>query len=331
MANPRVTRDALHVARQLGASPKEIKAMIEAGIVESGMENLRHGDRDSQGFLQQRPSQGWGSVAQVTNVKHAAESFLSRARAANRPGQSAGQLAQAVQRSAFPGRYDAVAAAAAHIVAQGTGGAGSPTGGAPPATGGGTAQAADPAAQHRAFYAQWLAKRDPNNILLKVGALDPNAPTTKTVNLPGVTPETPGTPSPSGRGKVTYASTANREGVKMQAPIKGFLKRVSALSGRPVSVGTGTNHNQFVAGSNRQSDHWEGNAGDLPVPVDSKQGDLLAAHALQAAGMPWGQAIREAKKGGVWNLNYHGKRVQVLWKTMVGGNHHNHVHVGVVG
>lgn len=91
------------------ATAVEGLSLGEAGVVESGMKNLNYGDRDSLGALQQRPSQGW---------KHpripflAAEDFLEQA-IAKRPWKgSAGQLAQAMQRSAFPGRYDAASPAA---------------------------------------------------------------------------------------------------------------------------------------------------------------------------------------------------------------------------
>lgn len=43
---------------------------------ESGIRNLDYGDRDSLGAFQQRPSQGWGTPAQVMNVAHATTSFL---------------------------------------------------------------------------------------------------------------------------------------------------------------------------------------------------------------------------------------------------------------
>jgi murein DD-endopeptidase MepM/ murein hydrolase activator NlpD len=43
---------------------------------ESGIRNIEYGDRDSLGAFQQRPSQGWGTPAQVTNVPHATKSFL---------------------------------------------------------------------------------------------------------------------------------------------------------------------------------------------------------------------------------------------------------------
>lgn len=148
---------------------------------------------------------------------------------------------------------------------------------------------------------------------------------------------TPGHAAASG-GKVIVAGGANRGGVGLQEPILNFLHQVAAVSGRPVTVTTGTNHNQYVAGEpGVQSDHWTGNASDLGVNGDArqsvaarKQGDLIAAHAIQvAAGIPFQQAYKIAAAGGVHNFQTKAGRVQVLWKTMVGGNHFNHVHIGV--
>ena len=97
----------LRVGRSMGADQKMLLAAIETGFVESGMRNLKHGDRDSQGVFQQRPSQGWGTVAQVTNVEYAARKFFeAAARSKYRHKGTAGQLAQDVQRSAYPERYD---------------------------------------------------------------------------------------------------------------------------------------------------------------------------------------------------------------------------------
>jgi hypothetical protein len=115
-------------ARGMGATDKQLLALIETGIVESGMRNLKVAvDHDSLGFLQQRPSQGWGTPAQVTDVAYATRSFISRAKRNDKKNQSAGQLAQSVQRSAFPGRYDlqeANAFAILNAVAPGIGGGG---------------------------------------------------------------------------------------------------------------------------------------------------------------------------------------------------------------
>lgn len=103
-------------ARASGANATERLALFEAGIVESGLRNLGYGDRDSVGALQQRPSQGWTGL---TNPYRAALEFLSRA-IGKRPWRgSAGQLAQSVQGSAFPERYDQVAGQARRYVRRG--------------------------------------------------------------------------------------------------------------------------------------------------------------------------------------------------------------------
>jgi hypothetical protein len=100
-----VLNTALSEARRYNAGPKVTKALVEAGIVESNLRNLNYGDRDSLGFLQQRPSQGWGTPQQVTNPRYAADKFLQAAIPLAGKYGTAGELAQAVQRSAFPGRY----------------------------------------------------------------------------------------------------------------------------------------------------------------------------------------------------------------------------------
>jgi hypothetical protein len=100
-----------------GASQKVLLALFEAGIVESGMRNLDYGDRDSLGVLQQRAS--WGSKAERMSPTISASKFINKAKTKEKAsGQTAGQLAQAVQVSAFPGRYDAVAARAQLMIAQ---------------------------------------------------------------------------------------------------------------------------------------------------------------------------------------------------------------------
>lgn len=99
-----VLRRALRVADKKGASPREKKALVQALGVESNYRDVSYGDRDSVGALQQRPSQGWGPASESLETDVA--QFLAAARKANKGNGSAGQLAQAVQRSAFPERYD---------------------------------------------------------------------------------------------------------------------------------------------------------------------------------------------------------------------------------
>jgi murein DD-endopeptidase MepM/ murein hydrolase activator NlpD len=103
------SREQLENARiLLSASRRPIirKALVEAGIVESGLHQLRGGDRDSTGILQQRPSMGWGPVGESAATD--AAQFVRAARRVLGGGfrGSAGQLAQAVQRSGRPLEYD---------------------------------------------------------------------------------------------------------------------------------------------------------------------------------------------------------------------------------
>jgi hypothetical protein len=111
------------VGQQVGASTKQMLAAIEAALVESRLQNLNFGDRDSRGIFQQRPSQGWGSPQQIMDPYYAARAFFlgagtnKGALAVSQSG-TAGQLAQRVQRSAFPSRYDERQTEAANILAQ---------------------------------------------------------------------------------------------------------------------------------------------------------------------------------------------------------------------
>jgi hypothetical protein len=101
----KVVQTILRVGRQRGASPKELKAAIETGLVESGLRNLSGGDADSAGWRQERAS----LYPDPTNVQHSAARFFDEAKRANASGRygSAGSLAAAVQRPAaqFRGRY----------------------------------------------------------------------------------------------------------------------------------------------------------------------------------------------------------------------------------
>ena len=61
---------------------------------------------DSVGLFQQRPSQGWGTVAQLMDPRYATGAFYDRlVKVAGWQNLSVTDAAQAVQRSAFPGAY----------------------------------------------------------------------------------------------------------------------------------------------------------------------------------------------------------------------------------
>jgi hypothetical protein len=63
------------VGKQLGVPEQGQVVAITAAITESGLENLDHGDRDSLGLLQQRPSQGWGNPTQILNPSYTIAQF----------------------------------------------------------------------------------------------------------------------------------------------------------------------------------------------------------------------------------------------------------------
>ena len=73
---------------------------------ESVLINLDYGDRDSLGLFQQRPSQGWGTAAQVMDSEYATGAFLDRLVTVDGwQSMSLAEAAQAVQRSAAPDAY----------------------------------------------------------------------------------------------------------------------------------------------------------------------------------------------------------------------------------
>lgn len=99
---------------QAGVAAKVRRKLLVVSVmvvtVESQARNLRlgQGDRDSIGLFQQRPSQGWGSVDQLSSVDYQALKFFQAAISDDKkhPSLGYGALAQDVQVSAFPDAYD---------------------------------------------------------------------------------------------------------------------------------------------------------------------------------------------------------------------------------
>jgi hypothetical protein len=105
--------DVLDKYADRGAGPRVRLSAFEAAIVESGVHNLTYGDRDSLGVFQQRPIvKAWGTAEEIMNPVHAADIYVRTAIARQDDpdvrGGSAGQLAQGVQNSGYPLRYDQV-------------------------------------------------------------------------------------------------------------------------------------------------------------------------------------------------------------------------------
>ena len=96
------------IAVRRGLPARAATIALATALQESGLINLDHGDLDSLGLFQQRPSQGWGTPAQVMDPVYAANTFYDHL--VTVPDYTAipvTQAAQAVQRSAFPDAYAA--------------------------------------------------------------------------------------------------------------------------------------------------------------------------------------------------------------------------------
>ena len=95
---------AVAVGRGLPARAATIA--LATAYQESKLYNLEHGDRDSAGLFQQRPSQGWGSFDEVTDPFYATNAFYDElAKVDGYESMEVTDAAQEVQRSAYPEAY----------------------------------------------------------------------------------------------------------------------------------------------------------------------------------------------------------------------------------
>ncbi|MFF8917550.1 hypothetical protein ACF08M_30630 [Streptomyces sp. NPDC015032] len=94
------------VGSSRGMPERAVTIALATALQESGLRNIDHGDRDSLGLFQQRPSQGWGTEKQILDPVYSAGEFYRHL--AEVPGYSRLPLtvaAQRVQRSGFPQAY----------------------------------------------------------------------------------------------------------------------------------------------------------------------------------------------------------------------------------
>ncbi len=131
--DPEQVRNAaviVDVAHRLGLPPRAAVIAVATAKQESDLRNLPHGDRDSLGLFQQRPSQGWGTPEQIMDPAYAATRFYQRlARVPGWQNMPLTQAAQAVQRSAHPNAYARWEPLATRVVATLTGLCHAPGGG----------------------------------------------------------------------------------------------------------------------------------------------------------------------------------------------------------
>ncbi|MEU4622078.1 hypothetical protein AB0G04_19195 [Actinoplanes sp. NPDC023801] len=102
-------RRAMVVAMMTGLQESSLRNLANT-TVPASLDRPNEGDGDdfdSLGVFQQRPSQGWGTVAQLMNPRYAANAFYERlVKIDDWESLSLGDAAQAVQGSALPDAYD---------------------------------------------------------------------------------------------------------------------------------------------------------------------------------------------------------------------------------
>nr|WP_202122406.1 heavy metal transporter [Streptomyces sp. BA2] len=94
------------VGTSRGMPERAVTIALATALQESGLRNISHGDRDSLGLFQQRPSQGWGNEKQIMDPAYSAARFYAHLK--DVPGYSRLPLtvaAQRVQRSGYPQAY----------------------------------------------------------------------------------------------------------------------------------------------------------------------------------------------------------------------------------
>lgn len=91
------------VGKSMGMTSRDIQIGIMTAITESMLKNINYGDRDSVGLFQQRPSQGWGTVAQIMDPNYSSRKFFEGLKGVKgRATMDPWMAAQKVQRSFDP-------------------------------------------------------------------------------------------------------------------------------------------------------------------------------------------------------------------------------------
>ena len=333
-----VTREMLREARRLRATPKVRLALVEAHGVEANYGNPDGGDRDSVGSLQERGH--YGSRQRRLNPTLAARRFVTEAMKVRNKYGTAGQLAQGVQRSAFPERYDQRRGEARRLLRQFGGGGG---GGGSLRRGAGGVEVRGARAGR---YAAPVTTTDDSGALVdallsgasrKGGLLKAYQ---ARVDSGAYTTTTPGTYDPGDSGRVVPTKGKLERGparggaggggtgrFKISGPNPGrlnkgivrFAEAVAGEFGKTITGSDGTGHSRNTVSGNL-SQHTTGDATD--IPSSGRELLRMGRAALVAAGMPRRQARKQ--RGGLYNVG--GK--QIIFLTNQGGNHFNHLHIG---
>lgn len=321
--DPRVIRRLINIGRRRNVGREAILGALATGIVESGLTNIRGGDADSSGWRQERAS----LYPNPNNLRASINRFYDEWAQHDTAGFNPGQTAANVQRPAaqYRGRYAEQMEEARRLLARYSGGnlggdVGAPGSGIP---------ILGQAVQNPIEQIASLYQGDPNSPytgLMQRGwellsqAWEQQNPQRVELGSDSFLANLGGTPSPeAGDGKITISPNADRPGVSTNKAVVNFVRGIAGATGNPLTIGTGTNHSQYTVNGN-VSDHWDGNAADVPLT-----GRALV-QAGRAALIQAGMSPAEARKinGGLFNVG----GWQIIFNTMEGGNHRDHLHVG---
>ncbi|GAA3856824.1 heavy metal transporter [Streptomyces lacrimifluminis] len=89
-----------------GLPERAVAIALATALQESGLRNIGHGDRDSLGLFQQRPSQGWGTAKEILDPTYSAGEFYDHlVKVSGYTRLPLTVAAQRVQRSGYPQAY----------------------------------------------------------------------------------------------------------------------------------------------------------------------------------------------------------------------------------
>jgi len=112
---------------------------------------------------------------------------------------------------------------------------------------------------------------------------------------------------------------------RIKKPVINFMRALSGVAGEKIVGSDGTGHSKYTVNGNI-SEHWSGMASDIPAAGSHLI--KLGQDALIAAG--WSPAQARRQKGGLFNVTTKdGTRYQIIFNTQEGGDHTDHLHVGV--
>lgn len=94
------------IAEKRRLPARAVTIALATALQESKLRNVTHGDRDSIGLFQQRPSQGWGTEEQILDPTYATNRFFDAlVKIRGYETMDIAAAAQRVQRSAYPQAY----------------------------------------------------------------------------------------------------------------------------------------------------------------------------------------------------------------------------------